>query len=295
MDTEVPASLRVLTVTTEPSPGFDNWLRTAAEFGFSYSVIGWGEKWGGWPWRTRKYIEAINTLCSTDLVAIVDGTDLFFVGPPDDLVRSYTANFAAGSVVIGAESGCCSGGNDSNPIRKRRVHALSRERNASRYRYPNGGFVMGRASDLLCVLRDNLNERDDQEGYTNKWLTRYPRLELDHNQCLCGNLPNTEHMASIRPPDYDARMKEVDYWRVDPTTKRLQNVSTLCVPAVLHFPGGNRKDYNRLGALLFDPPLKYLQPKAQTYQQIFAGKEWYTLMSIPIYIAVVLFLYHKKH
>src|ERR1019366_4975341 len=88
---ERPRDIKVITLSTDRGAALENWIYGATKLGYDITILGLGEKWGGWPWRTKKYLEAVKALPSRSLILIVDGNDILFVRGPNSLYEAYNS------------------------------------------------------------------------------------------------------------------------------------------------------------------------------------------------------------
>lgn len=241
--------LFVLSLSTDESLGSLNFEKTMQHYKYSYFFLGRGRRFLGWPWRTRLYIETINKLKSSDrdIFVLCDSNDLFFVGGPNELIEKF--NKIGKEVVVGAEPACCNGyyGNKDRKMiavnKMRELGARSgvrdQKQDNTRYVFPNGGFLMGRAKELLKLLESNKSEPDDQGGLLQKLMDDPERYHLDRSQSIVGNVPN---MHSNYRMYYDKNIPEIDHWKfIDGRWKNIHSGET---PVCFHFPGRYWKGYN---------------------------------------------------
>lgn len=235
--------LKIITVCTDESnEQLNNWENSVINHNYDYEILGLGEKWGGWTWRTKKYIEELEK-ASHYVYCLTDATDLFFVDGPDKLLDcflSYDTN-----ILIGGENTCCTGEAKLNPIKKYDIlEKMSRLETRSRYKYPNGGFVMGYREDLLKLLYKNKDYFDDQEGYLMMWIKDQNEFTIDIDVRCVGNIVMDYKFFS----EEKERDESKSWTMID---GKLVNLFTKTAPPVLHFPGGNIGLYNEIGYQLF--------------------------------------------
>lgn len=244
-----PQVLKVLSLSTESNLGSDNFENTLNHFGYHYQMLGRGETFQGWKWRTEVYYNTIKATHTSDddIFVICDANDLYFVAPPDVLIHKYLA--VNHPVVIGAEAACCNGYYMNESVRHIAWDGTKKVVN-SRYRFPNGGYVMGRAGALLALLKANMSEYDDQGGYLQKMIDDYGKyFVIDSNQNIVGNVSNIHGTYWI--PGDDATKPEGERWAIDTSSGKVINNVTGGTPAVLHFPGSNWPEYNRMALAVF--------------------------------------------
>ena len=250
-------NLTVLSVCTNPGPGLDNFVASLRKFDYNFEIIGLGEPWGGWKWRTEQYIQALESK-EDGLYVLCDSNDVLAIRPPKYLINQFHRYGDDTYVLIGSEQGCWNDHLKRYPMQRRRI-LREYSKYSQRYKYPNGGFIMGYRNSLLYVLKCNREAEDDQMGYTTLKML-YPGLfTVDVNTLCVGNIA-----ATI--PLFDRRIEEVNersLWniRADMDEVIAQNSITENSPAFLHFPGGNIDDYNEVGYLLLDDTFQRAMPK----------------------------------
>lgn len=240
--------LVVLSVSTEPDAGSANFANTAEHFGYEYHLLCRGDQFRGWAWRTARYIDAIVTLQQRDddVFVMCDSSDLFIARPPSALFQAFDAG--GHDVVIGAEPACCNGRYQSLSEKHIAVNGTKRSIPDSRYRFPNGGFVIGKAGPLLRLLRANQNEPDDQGGYLQKILDGYGTFfVLDVAQSMAGNIPNMHGDYWVAGDDRS--IAELDRWVI--AHGAVKHAATGNEPSFLHFPGRHWTAYNAAARHLF--------------------------------------------
>lgn len=111
-----------------------------------------------------------------------------------------------------------------------------------RYRFPNGGFVMGIKEDVLRVLEFNQSYQDDQEGYHEQILSIAPsKIYVDWKQEFAGNFA-TGPAILFKAKGDNLFFSESHYWEWK--DDGVYNKLTQGRPFIMHFPGKNWKYYN---------------------------------------------------
>lgn len=246
--------LFVVTLSTDDNLLVRNFEKTASYFGYDYYIVGRGHQFQGWPWRTQLYIKSIKQLTNNDddVFILCDSNDFIFIGPASEMLEKFVQS--GERVLIGGEPACCNGRYGD---RKHRHIALKKvkERIPSRYRFPNGGFIIGYKRDLIKLLKSNAGEWDDQGGYLQKFMDHDPRFSIDWRQSLAGNMPNMHDWYRVN--DDDKKRPEYDYWEWDESRKRYRNKLTGEYPCAMHFPGKYWPGYNMVVKHMF--PSKNVQ------------------------------------
>lgn len=255
--------LRVLSLSTNDNLTVQNFEKTAQYFGYDYYLLGRGKKFQGWPWRTQLYIDAIKKLGvdPNDIFILCDSNDVFFVAPAEEMKDKFLA--MEKRCFIGAEAACCNGKYGDRKVRHVALEGCRKRYPKARYRFPNGGFLIGFRDDLLKLLMANRKEWDDQGGYLQKFIDNSPLFDLDVDQKLIGNLPTINEGYHV-PEINEFGRPEITYWKYDQKEKRFQSVLTGEYPCAFHFPGKSYSPYNIISKKLFQTekgnPNKILLP-----------------------------------
>jgi hypothetical protein len=247
--------LLVLTVCTDAShTGLINYRMSLEKLGYDYRVLALGERWGGWRWRTARYIEALERV-GERIVVLTDCTDVLFVEPPDELMRRFRQLRVP--VAMGAERTVSTGKFRYDLSARRRTHDSYRLRSPdAAYRFPNAGLIVGYTTPLLRLLHANAEAEDDQAGYVELYDERPGLFLLDEETRLFGNL--AQHVPLFDPDEeVHERGRWREEWIVDPKSRRRRlrvvSVETGNAPCVLHFSGSNWEAYNEVGHMLLGP------------------------------------------
>jgi len=276
--------LRVLSVCTERNhPALVNFRVSLERLGYEYEILGLGERWGGWKWRTKKYLNALEQLRPEALVLLSDCTDVLFVEPPEELERRFKALKVP--IAIGGERGLSTGKYRYDLPERRRVRDRYRERKPmSSYRFPNAGLIIGYVAPLLRLLYMNRDAEDDQAGLVELYDMQPNIFYIDTDMRLFGNLVQ-------RAPffDDDLEVYERAKWRVEWTLDiphqsntirecrryaRLVNNETNGAPCILHFAGGNWESYNEVGPMLLGPIHQPVYTTGNEHVRLIVKKSW---------------------
>lgn len=224
--------MKAITVTTDDEDGLlENWEKTARLHEFDPIILGFGEKWGGWQWRMKTYAEYLETIDPEEIVILCDGTDVFFVGSSKEALEKYKK--IGHKVIFAAEISCCSG---KWAYKRKKLFGLLEERTiCEHFLALNGGLTIGKAEDLLKILKTEESVKDDQAYFTDCYLNDY-NIELDYYSEIFGNV-TPSYLWPI-----SEEHKKWNNWTLK--NKRLENVQSNSHPVVVHFPARNKNDYN---------------------------------------------------
>ena len=222
-----------LTYCTKDQPNLRYWINSALLFDYEFKIIGFREPWKSWKGRAKMYFDHLGTLADDRVVICCDSNDLFFVGGAHELRQKFE-NWEKGwngfPVIVGAESACCTG--EYNTDKSLKSHALlkTREYTSNRYRFPNGGFVMGRAKPMHTFYSKLLECDDDQACILRMYIDNPTAFYLDSSNIFCGNI------AAV----HGLQIEFAENW-----DDALVNKGSLNKPSVVHFPGiGATQDWS---------------------------------------------------
>lgn len=151
--------MKVLSVSTKKNPGSVNFCNSLKKFGFSYELLGVGEKWGGWRYRMQTYVNKLKTLPTDDIVILSDADDVL-------CVREFSGEFerrfrAFGTpVVIGGDATC------AHHYNCKPVDRYWADKTPTKFQYVNAGSIAGFAGALSEMWQWVLDHgyTDDQHG-----------------------------------------------------------------------------------------------------------------------------------
>lgn len=235
--------LYIVTVATESKYYFSYLKMTCSRFGANLTVLGQGEKWGGYIWKFKKMVEFLKKLSSTDVVCFVDGYDV--------VCRKSLATLVPKFLEI--------------KNRERCKIIIAKDYNIMLFEYLlkiyfgtcanqrlNSGTYIGFATDILDILtniiRSQPSETDDQlaitkycninqrEFYIDKkyelfYVSLIPMKELSVKQDTdpffvhaagCGFLTNVLHDLGYKNVDPRIKYELMDYF----IKKEVQHVKT---------------------------------------------------------------------
>ena len=145
----------VLTVATSQTKALAGWVRSMNRFNFVYRILGLGEEFEGWSWRARKYLQALHSLPSNQLVILCDAYDLLARRDSAGLQAAFDQLHA--DVVAGAEY-CHT---DNKGLLDAWYHYHQRPQHST-VPHLNAGFVMGRVAPLIAAYNFVQQYSDDQ-------------------------------------------------------------------------------------------------------------------------------------
>ena len=223
----------VLTVNTRPSNNLEVWKNSASRNGYEYKILGMGEKWKGWAWRTQKYIDELQLQKNIDIFILCDSDDLYFTGSKSEFLEKFL-NYNT-NIMIGMEENCCTG-DESQEYKNeviRKLKKIAKEKNINtKYYFPNGGCVIGYRTPLIELLKENITAKDDQFGYTLLYKNDINKITPDYYQDIIGTCVQSIKFLEIN--------KEWERYE-----DRVYNSLTNTYPVIMHFAGRNFNNYKR--------------------------------------------------
>ena len=81
--------LKIVTVATH-NDGYLPALKSICEKNkCNLEILGFGEKWGGWDWRTQKIIDYLKKCNVSDIVMLIDGFDVLVLSSPEEILNKF--------------------------------------------------------------------------------------------------------------------------------------------------------------------------------------------------------------
>jgi hypothetical protein len=203
--------VHILTVCTYDSIGLQNWKRSLAQHGYKpeqVHLLGFGAKWGGWPWRTQQYAAEIRRLeqkwqqaheeeqarlnSQTENRALLDSSstysfatqaqrgqqqkprrrNLYVLTDANDIVFVAPPEYLDQQFMsFGPDVEFVVSAERAEWLIPKHAAKWFKQQYAhkTKYVYPNHGTLCGYASQLLLFLDLNKDAPDDQVGLQEKW------------------------------------------------------------------------------------------------------------------------------
>lgn len=186
--------IKIFTLGTSMNRELYNNISSLKQFNYNYEVIGIGEEWGGWIWRTKKYINCIkehrNKYGDNSIIIFIDGYDAFACSSPENLYEkfiNYIKDYPECGIVSGLEKGVV-GCKMYGDIDKWWIyHGL--DKNKYKHKTCNAGFVMGYCKDLQNLYEWIYDqEYDDDQVGLREYTNTYPnKIFYDINSVIIYN------------------------------------------------------------------------------------------------------------
>jgi hypothetical protein len=274
--TECP-SLKAFTVVSKeiPDESFQGWVDSARYFGYPHEVLARNEKWGGWPFRTKQYLEALRKIeGSVEIAILSDGTDLLFCGPAWEAYDKFKKEEEP--ILIGGEN-IIAYSQSKGRHSSYEIEEFFMQRCHSRFCFPNGGFLIGRVPALIKLMEANLDSNDDQAGYMDLLYEKKFDYKIDEKTCYVGNLCNYGIYTE----------RDVGFWKWDELKCRYYNPITKEYPIALHFPGGNRLHQTRIYRQVV-PLQRKIEPKEESNWFF-----WFLLIVLLVFLVITFWLFRR--
>jgi len=81
--------LKIATVATHNDGYLPALKRICEKNKCHLNVIGFGQKWGGWDWRTNKIINYLQKCKMSDIVMLIDGFDVLVLSKPEEIIEKF--------------------------------------------------------------------------------------------------------------------------------------------------------------------------------------------------------------
>lgn len=228
-------------ITSNISPdNYKIWENSLKKLGYDYNIIGRDQTWTGvrdWSMRTKSYISYLKSQPGNGVYIFTDSTDVFFIASPDELYNKFLelSQKLNTRVIIGGEP------LNFFPFPERYLlEQYFTERATGRFRYPNGGLLIGYKDDLLAQMEKIKDEKCDQTAYAIGMYKGTVQMEVDTEGYIFANVPE---LGKFTPYEYS-------FWTIK--DKRLYG-ATGNQPCVVHTPG--HKVYSKLSEwynIIFD-------------------------------------------
>jgi hypothetical protein len=166
-------------VATHWTNRLENFKRSLNKFNYPYVILGNGEKWEGWNWRTKKYLNYLLTLDDNHIVGFVDAYDVLALRDSSNILHTFLS--FKKNIVVGAEWYC---GSKENCIS---LNNWWSDRVRAYRQHVNCGFIMGYAKDLKEMYKQVINYSDDQYGISTYLETYQHLFALDVGSSLVYN------------------------------------------------------------------------------------------------------------
>jgi len=198
--------MHIITIATDENNWLDDWKKSARKWGYEYTILGKGREWKGFSTKIKLIIEFLNSREPDEIVVIVDAYDLLFAGPPGELEKKFLS--MSSPIVAGGEDMCILN-----------CHKHSCKVNNERYKWVNGGCIIGRVQALIdaYVYTLQVSPEDDQIGIA-KYMDENPsKVTIDGNQMIVANVRSTDELNCI-------------------AGGRFQHTETQHIPVIIHTP-----------------------------------------------------------
>jgi hypothetical protein len=148
--------------------------------------LGWGEQWGGWNWRLKKYVEALKLFDPKKIIVIIDSYDVIAsttkqCNDYNDLIQQLFKLFNK-DIVVSCEWYCGNSKNCGKVDEWWKHHKIKKAHKSN----INAGCIVGYCGELLkaykWILKNNF--QDDQLGLS-KYVELFPqKFGLDYGSSI---------------------------------------------------------------------------------------------------------------
>ena len=241
-------------MSTNNSAGSHNFIQTLDKFDYQHRRLAFGDKWGGWRFRMKTYMDACNELQPDTIVLLTDADDVLVVRRYDVELLARFMSFGK-DIVVSAELSCIW---NCMPVTEY-WKLQQQQQSATAFKYANGGGQMGRAGAIANMWKWALDEgyEDDQFALGN-YINTYPdSVALDHEHKIFYVVPPP---IANRTPTYTFEGNEIilissEHDIVAPTSS----------PYFLHFAG------NFIQTGISRTVFMHSHPNLDTYDTVASG------------------------
>ena len=167
--------LRVVTVATSGEGYFDYLVKSCKRHGIFLEVLGMGQKWQGFNWRTTILMEYLENLPEHELVCIVDAYDVIVTSNACEIMKRFWDMTAQHRVKIIA--GC---ENPLNPMTKWFARGIF---GSCKNKLLNAGTYIGQVKHLKVFLQSMQQLSNDPKDDDQQLMTK-----------ICHKNPNMVHI-----------------------------------------------------------------------------------------------------
>jgi hypothetical protein len=254
----------VLSIATDPNNKYvSEFVQTLVELGYDYHLLGTNKKWEGFTTKMKYFIQALKDLPLNQLVIVCDSYDVLFIEPPDVIIEKYNEK-AKDKIVVGLENITrffCGFSTICDPEILTKCNIKNKMFPA--FVFPNAGFLMGPAGDLLKIYQfmSDHHYKDDQYSLFQYIMQNCSKMYFDYNLDFVFNYCTPTSFFIKTPPKVTLSK-----------SKRSLIVNGKATPACVHIPG-HYLDFGKRSERIRN----YLLPKrkgnpAGTYAVEFYGK-----------------------
>lgn len=241
--------LNVLGLATDNQWQVSNWVNSCKSNNCIPNIVGMGEQFKGWKWRTEKYLEFLDSRKNDEIILIMDVYDTLVVKDAKIILKKF--KMMNSNVVISVEECFVFTAehlkNIGRPITYEEYKSMNKTFSKYNHISINAGLMMGYCKSLKKLLRENLifmNEilDDDQTGIWNMFLDYLQRkrhdivFKLDFKQKLFTTVSDVSN---------------TNQWEWDIDRKAWKYKHTNSYPTCFHFSGKNYPEYIRMGSKLY--------------------------------------------
>ena len=234
--------MKTVTVATDCIQALENWEYSVKENKHDYKILGIGQKWRGWSWRSMLLSDYFSELKSDTLICITDAYDALILDTPDKFIDLY--NKTGSELIIGVE-------HISDESENYILESIGLKKPPSSAGevvpgyYINGGGILGKAGVLSKAYKFIANYNDDQIGWK-KFLEKNKDITV-HYDVKCNfilNLvpipqhANTTFKIGLEFLKYSLKPSLV-YDKIEISGGKIYHIKNKSYPLIIHLPGCN--------------------------------------------------------
>ena len=273
--------VKLITVATH-ADGYFKWLKLSCQrYNIDLVILGWGEKWKGFAWRSMLVIDYLKTIDENEIICFIDAYDVILLRPLHEIVDYYKSIVAISNkkVVLACDHV------KSQTIKIMAHYIFDTCKDIA----VNAGTYIGNAKDVGIILNEiMINNNMDPTLDDQKLLTEYCNM---HPELFYIDQDSTLFLTIENPLNdiIDENVKIID--------NKLFYMGSR--PFFIHANGNGKLDniIKQLGYMINDEEILKIDDsnfKAVQKKVIYYSKFYYDLLMMML-ILIILFICIKHH
>jgi hypothetical protein len=227
--------LLVISFANEHNRNYHNYRNSLKKFGYKFKILGKNQKWNGFNTKISSYYKYLTKLYKKHkdlLIAITDCYDVLACNKPQKLISKYLSLYND-KILFGCESNCLERNcmYISNLWKKK-----SDDKSLPPNKYLNSGFILGKISLVLELLKFTVNQ------YTDNGLD-------DDQLAMCYYAQKNPDKIILDTTSSIIATIHYDLFDYDVNEKRIKNIKTGKMASFIHTPGINSDMSYRLDSI----------------------------------------------
>lgn len=229
-------NLYIISLATNYTNAVDNFKKSCKKNNIPCKIIGLNNKFLGWRWRMKMYINSLKNYDDNDIIIFSDCYDVIIQENKDDIIKKFQS--LDSKVIISSEMNLLLKAELKQFKINPRLFSHNKflKNNLSDYIYPCMGLVIGYKKDLLNLYISLLSYKNnklikecyqDDQCLLSFYFTENGNklFNLDYNQIIFGNMSGSLNRYKI-------------------INNKLYNCKMNSYPSLLHYQGNSISFYN---------------------------------------------------